>query len=69
MVLKKKLTPFTLRGCNFLNSNMFLMIFSASNVSIRGFQVLFGHLKVLFAFLLDLACPERLSGRSCAVVP
>ncbi len=37
------LTPFTLGGINFFNSNTFLMIFRAPNAPIGGVQVLFGH--------------------------
>ncbi len=36
------LTPSTLGGCNFLNSNPFLMISNAPDASIGGVQVLFG---------------------------
>jgi hypothetical protein len=39
------LTPSTLGGRNFLNSNPFLTIFSARDVPIRGVQVLLGHHK------------------------
>jgi hypothetical protein len=39
------LALFTLGGCNFFNSNPFLIIFNASDVSIRVVQVLFGHKK------------------------
>ncbi len=35
------LTPSTFGACNFLNSNSFLTIFSLSDVSIGGVQVLF----------------------------
>jgi hypothetical protein len=37
------LTPFILGGCNFLNPNPFLMIFSASKTPIRRVQILFEH--------------------------
>ncbi len=36
------LDPFTLGGCNFFNSNPFLMILNASDAQIRRVQVLFG---------------------------
>jgi hypothetical protein len=35
----------TLGGHNFLNSILFIMIFSAQDVPIEGIQVLFGHQK------------------------
>jgi hypothetical protein len=39
------LKTFTLRGCNFLNSNPFLRIFSASDAPKGEVQILFGHKK------------------------
>ncbi len=53
------LTPSTLRGHNFLNSIMFFMIFSASNVPIGEVQVLLT--KNNGALPLDLARLECLS--------
>jgi hypothetical protein len=44
--LLKKLTPYSLRGHNFLNSISFLMIFNAPHVPIGGVQVLFRHEKM-----------------------
>jgi len=41
----KIVNPLYFGGCNFLNFNLFSTIFSASDVSIRGIQVLFGHQK------------------------
>ncbi len=39
------LTPFTLRGCNFLVPNLFLTIVSVLDAQREGVQVLFGHQK------------------------
>jgi hypothetical protein len=54
------LTPFILKGHNFLNSIPFLMIFSAPNVPIGGVQILFRH-KNNGALTLDLTYHEHLS--------
>jgi hypothetical protein len=51
------LTPSTLGGCNFLNFNSFLTIFSAQDASAGGVQVLFGHQKQQ-SLPSDLACLE-----------
>jgi hypothetical protein len=55
-------------GCNFLNSNLFLTIFSAPNAPIRRVQV-FLNTKNNGALLLDPACLEHLSVHSLAVLP
>ncbi len=61
------LTPSTFGGCNFFNSNSFLMIFSAPDVSTGRVQVLFKHQKQ-WSLPLNLACPECLNVRSPAIL-
>jgi hypothetical protein len=59
-------------SCNFLISNPFLTIFSASDVSKGGIEISFGHQNQQSAPrppLRDSACPECLSVHSHTILP
>ncbi len=52
--------PFTLKGHNFLISNLFLIIIAVSNASRGGFKI-YMNTRYNKALPLDLACLEHLS--------
>jgi hypothetical protein len=62
------LTPFTLRGCNFFISNLFLTIIFVSDVPRAGVQVCLDN-KNNRALPLDPGCPEHLSVQRLTNLP
>jgi len=62
------LTPSTLGGCNFLNSNPFFTIFSVPDVQIGEFKFYLDS-RNNGALPLEPACPEHLRVCSPAILP